>query len=171
MIAELAHGFEVGTNPGDGRPWTIVADRLAPKNPGTIADEVRLLKKITPKMIKATLPAPALLGERMWDAKKSSRAYPKREDFVRDCVPILRKELELLRDSGASIIQIDDPHLCLFVDPEVRKTYDDPEGAARVAGGDAEGLGLSRIGVRGRHGTDVAPVRGVLGDRRMRAPG
>src|SRR5215207_4629030 len=37
VIAELAHGFEVGTNPEDGRPWTIVVDKLSPKEPGTIA--------------------------------------------------------------------------------------------------------------------------------------
>ena len=31
VIAELAHGFELGTNPADGRPWTVVVDRLAPR--------------------------------------------------------------------------------------------------------------------------------------------
>src|SRR5438046_80274 len=133
VIADMAHGFEVGTNPADGRPWTIVTGKLSPKSPGTIAREVKLLKKITGRMIKATLPAPALLGERMWDRDKSSKAYPKRDDFVRDCVPILRKELELLRDAGATIVQIDDPHLCLFVDPAVRAQYDDPEKAKDFA--------------------------------------
>jgi len=48
-------------------------------------------------------------------------------------VPILRKELELLRDAGATIVQIDDPHLCLFVDPAVRAQYDDPEKAKDFA--------------------------------------
>src|SRR2546430_4421293 len=72
VIADLAHGFELGVNPADGRPWTIVNGILAPKKPGVIAREVKLLKKITTRMIKATLPAPALLGERMWDAAKSS---------------------------------------------------------------------------------------------------
>src|SRR5947207_7422658 len=133
VIADLAHGFEVGTNPADGRPWTIVTGKLSPKAPGTIAREVKLLKKITGRMIKATLPAPALLGERMWDREKSSKAYPNRDDFVRACVPILRKELELLRDAGATIVQIDDPHLCLFVDPAVRAKYDDPEKAKDFA--------------------------------------
>src|SRR5438094_261176 len=99
VIADLAHGFELGVNPADGRPWTIVVDKLSPKKPGSIAREAKLLKKITTRMIKSTLPAPALLGERMWDANKSREAYPKREDFVRDCIPILRKELEFLRDS------------------------------------------------------------------------
>src|SRR5688572_13272889 len=133
VIAELAHGFRLTRNPADGRPWTIVVDKLAPKQPGFIAKEVAFLKQLTARRIKATLPAPALLGERMWDPEQSSRAYPKREDFVRDCVPILRREVELLRDEGVSIIQVDDPHLCLFVDPAVRKQYDDPERASDFA--------------------------------------
>lgn len=130
VIAELAHGFELGRNPADGRPWTIVVDRLAPKQPGFIAQEVKLVKKLTSRQIKATLPSPALLGERMWDAERSAKAYPTREAFVRDCVPILRRELELLRDEGVSIVQIDDPHLCLFVDETVRRQYDDADRAA-----------------------------------------
>ena len=133
VIAELAHGFELGYNPEDGRPWTIVVDKLAPKNPGFIAREVSFLKQITRKQIKATLPAPALLGERMWHSEKSARAYPRREDFVRDCVPILRRELELIREAGADIVQIDDPHLCLFVDPDVRAGYDNADKAADFA--------------------------------------
>jgi 5-methyltetrahydropteroyltriglutamate--homocysteine methyltransferase len=133
VIAELAHGFELSHHPADGRPWTVVVERLAPKQPGFIAGEVSFLKQLTQRAIKATLPAPALLGERMWDPNKSAKAYPKREDFVRDCVPILRREVELLRDQGVSIIQIDDPHLCLFVDPDVRRQYDDAERAADFA--------------------------------------
>jgi 5-methyltetrahydropteroyltriglutamate--homocysteine methyltransferase len=130
VIAELAHGFELSRNPADGRPWTVVVDRLSPKNPGFIAREVAFLKTIAQKQIKSTLPSPGLLGERMWDPSRSSRAYPRREDFVRDCVPILRREVELLRAEGVSIIQIDDPHLCLFVDPEVRANYADADQAA-----------------------------------------
>lgn len=133
VIAELAHGFELSLNPADGRPWTVVVDRLSPKKPGFIAKEVAFLKTLTDRQIKATLPAPALLGERMWDPQASSKAYPTRESFVQDCVPILRREVELLRDEGVSIIQVDDPHLCLFVDPQVRANYDDPDRAADFA--------------------------------------
>jgi 5-methyltetrahydropteroyltriglutamate--homocysteine methyltransferase len=130
VIAELAHGFELGTNPADGRPWTIVVDKLAPKSPGFIASEVRYLKTLTERQIQATLPAPALLGERMWDANKSSAAYPTREAFIADCVPILRREVELLKAEGVAVVQIDDPHLCLFVDSKVRSKYDDADRAA-----------------------------------------
>lgn len=133
VIAELAHGFQLSLNPADGRPWTVVVDRLAPKEPGFIAKEVAFLKTLTNHQIKATLPAPALLGERMWDPKLSSKAYPTREAFIQDCVPILRREVELLRDEGVSIIQVDDPHLCLFVDPVVRAKYDNPDHAADFA--------------------------------------
>jgi 5-methyltetrahydropteroyltriglutamate--homocysteine methyltransferase len=133
VIAELAHGFELSRNPADGRPWTVVVDKLAPKKPGFIAQEVSFLKQLTRRKLKATVPAPALLGERMWDPVKSARAYPRREDFVQACVPILRREVELLRNEGVSIIQVDDPHLCLFVDPQVRRQYEDPDRAADFA--------------------------------------
>jgi 5-methyltetrahydropteroyltriglutamate--homocysteine methyltransferase len=69
----------------------------------------------------------------MWDPVKSAKAYPKREDFVRDCVPIIRREVGLLRDEGVSIVQVDDPHLCLFVDSHVRSQYDDAERASDFA--------------------------------------
>src|SRR5687768_18239437 len=72
VIAELAHGFEVGRFP-DGRPRTVVVDRLAAKQPGFIAREVSFLKTLTGRQIKATLPSPALLGERLWDAEASAR--------------------------------------------------------------------------------------------------
>ena len=133
VIADMAHGFELGVNPADGRPWTVVTEKLAPKEAGAIAREVRLLKRITQRMIKVTLPAPALLGERLWDAEESRRAYPCRDDFVRDCIPILRREMALLREAGATVVQIDDPHLCLFVDPEVRARYENPDAAADFA--------------------------------------
>src|SRR5213083_942915 len=85
VIAELAHGFELSRNPADGRPWTVVTEKLSPKTPGFIANEVKFLKTVTKRKIKATLPSPALLGERMWHAEKSKKAYPRVEDFVRDC--------------------------------------------------------------------------------------
>lgn len=178
VIAELAHGFELSRNPEDGRPWTVVVDKLAEKTPGFIAREVSFVRPLTKKKIKATVPAPALLGERMWDPKKSAKAYPTREDFIRACVPVLRREVELLAGAGADIIQIDDPHLCLFVDPDVRARYDNPDTAAdfsvemtnEVASG-AKGAKVAvhlcrRAGARARgeasHAGGYAPILGQL---------
>jgi 5-methyltetrahydropteroyltriglutamate--homocysteine methyltransferase len=133
VIAELAHGFTLETNPADGRPWTVVTERLAPRPPGFIAREAAFVKQVATVPTKITLPAPALLGERLWDAERSRRAYPEREDFVRACVAPLRAEIALLQDIGVEIVQIDDPHLCLFVDPDVRARHDDPDRAADFA--------------------------------------
>jgi 5-methyltetrahydropteroyltriglutamate--homocysteine methyltransferase len=133
VIAELAHGFTLEVNPADGRPWTVVTDKLAPKPAGFIASEAKFLKSVARVGTKITLPAPALLGERLWNAERSKKAYPRREDFVRDCVAPLRREIELIRDIGIDIVQIDDPHLCLFVDPDVRRTYEDPDRSADFA--------------------------------------
>ena len=133
VIAELAHGFTLETNPADGRPWTVVTEKLKPKEAGFIAREAAFLKRFAKVQTKITLPAPALLGERLWHPVRSRSAYPRREDFVRDCVAPLRREIGLMRDIGIDIVQIDDPHLCLFVDPSVRKTYDDADRAADFA--------------------------------------
>lgn len=133
VIAELAHGFALEINPLDGRPWTVVTERLAPKEAGFIAAEARFLKAAARVATKITLPAPALLGERLWHPVRSRAAYAQREDFVRDCVEPLRREIALIRDIGVDIVQIDDPHLCLFVDPDVRRAYADPDRAADFA--------------------------------------
>jgi 5-methyltetrahydropteroyltriglutamate--homocysteine methyltransferase len=130
VIAELAQGFQVGTNPSDGRPWTTVVEKLEPKEPGFIAAEARFLKDATYKLTKVTLPAPALLGERMWDPERSRPAYPTRQSFVEACIPILRRELELVCAEGVDVVQIDDPYLCLFVDPQVRSRYADADAEA-----------------------------------------
>jgi 5-methyltetrahydropteroyltriglutamate--homocysteine methyltransferase len=133
VIAELAHGFTLEVNPADGRPWTVVTEELAAKEGGFIAAEAKFLKSVAHAGTKITLPAPALLGERLWDAERSKKAYPRREDFVRDCIAPLRREIELMQKLGVDIVQIDDPHLCLFVDPGIRRNYENPDRAADFA--------------------------------------
>src|SRR6478672_1643510 len=39
VIAELAHGFTLEVNPADGRPWTVVTEKLTAKPAGFIAAE------------------------------------------------------------------------------------------------------------------------------------
>ena len=171
VIAELAHGFELGYNPEDNRPWTDRGRQARRRRtPGFIAREIAFLKTITSRKIKATLPAPALLGERMWDPVKSTKAYPIRNDFVRDCVPILRREIELIRDAGADIIQIDDPHLCLFVDPAVRSAVAQPGCRGRLCRrhGQLRSSTASRTSSL-RSTCAAAPARGCAARRSSRA--
>jgi 5-methyltetrahydropteroyltriglutamate--homocysteine methyltransferase len=48
-------------------------------------------------------------------------------------VPVLRAELLAIREVGVDVIQLDEPHLCVLVDPEVRARFADPEGEMRRA--------------------------------------
>jgi 5-methyltetrahydropteroyltriglutamate--homocysteine methyltransferase len=124
IIAEMAHGFELGYA-ADGRPWTVVTGEVSAKAMGVIAAEVAFVRTQTDRMIKATLPSPALLAERMWDAEQSSGVYETPRAFAEAVAPLLRQEAALISGAGADMIQVDDPHLCLLVDPEVRAQYDD----------------------------------------------
>jgi len=125
VIADLCEGFEVGYH-GD-QPWTTVVGKIAPRAPGLVAREAAFVREHSRCEPKVALPSPYLLGQRMWDAEQSAGAYPTREAFMWDLVPILRGELEAIRAAGLSRVQFDDPHLCLFVDDRVRAQFADPE--------------------------------------------
>ena len=124
VIADICSGFE-GVYKGD-QPWTTVTQPLEVVDPGLVAREAQFVREHSRCEPKVALPSPYLLGLRMWDEESSARAYPSREAFMRALVPVLRGELEALRDAGVRHVQFDDPHLCLFVDPRVRRQYDDP---------------------------------------------
>ena len=69
----------------------------------------------------------------MWVPEHSQAAYPTREAFCEALVPVLRQELLAIRDVGVDVIQLDEPHLCVLVDPEVRAKFADPEAEMRKA--------------------------------------
>ncbi len=60
----------------------------------------------------------------MWHPEHSKAAYPIREKLMIDCVPILRQEIELLREAGADTVQLDEPWLSAMVDPAFRERED-----------------------------------------------
>lgn len=130
VIAEVMHGFDsfvVDDELGTARPFHIVVEPMAPRRPGRIAEEARFLVAHTDRMTKVCLPSPYLIGQRLWDPERSRRAYPTREAFMRAVVPVLRRELEEVAKTGVTVVQFDDTHLCLFVDPAVRAQFDDPQ--------------------------------------------
>ena len=128
VIADICSGFEMSIKEvlGQRQTWHVVTSELEVVNPGLLAREAGFLKEHTKRDIKVAIPSPYLIGERMWDEELSSAAYPTRRDFTEALSPVLRQELIALRDEGVEVAQIDDPHLCLFVDPKVRAAYDDP---------------------------------------------
>ena len=132
VIAEITHGFQ----------WIerdvfayhqVVTEKIRPKKPGVVAEEARFLRQNTDRAVKVCLPSPYLIGERMWEPAHSRDAYATREAFCEALVPVLRQELLAIRDVGVDVIQLDEPHLCVLVDPEVRAKFKDPEAEMRRA--------------------------------------
>jgi 5-methyltetrahydropteroyltriglutamate--homocysteine methyltransferase len=111
----------------------VVTAKMAPRRPGVIAEEARFLKENTDRHVKVALPSPYLIGQRMWMPEHSASAYPTRDAFCEALVPVLRQELLAIRDVGVDVIQLDEPHLCVLVDPQVRSTFADPEAEMRKA--------------------------------------
>ena len=88
-------------------------------NPGLIAQEARFLVNSTDRLTKVCVPSPYLLGVRLWEEAVSTKAYPTRDEFIDALVPILHDELLALQDTGVTVVQIDEPHLCVLVDPHL----------------------------------------------------
>jgi len=131
IIADVCDGFLLERR--EGLWWHTVVAPLEVVRPGLAAAEARYLRKRTSRRIKVALPSPYLLGARMWDEQRSKHAYPSREAFMRALVPVLRGEVLALSEAGADVVQIDDPHLCLFVDERVRKQYADAEAEVALS--------------------------------------
>ena len=126
VVAEIMTGFE----------WVkretffshqVVTRPMTPRRPGVIAEEARFLRENTDRHVKVCLPSPYLIGQRMWMPEHSRSAYPTREEFCEALVPVLRQELLAIRDVGVDVIQLDEPHLCVLVDPQIRAQFADPE--------------------------------------------
>lgn len=132
VVAEIMNGFS----------WIqrdvfayhqVVTGKMTPRRPGVVAEEARFLRDNTDRAVKVCLPSPYLIGQRMWVPEHSRGAYPTREEFCEALVPVLRQELLAIRDVGVDVIQLDEPHLCVLVDPEIRARFPDPEAEMRWA--------------------------------------
>jgi 5-methyltetrahydropteroyltriglutamate--homocysteine methyltransferase len=132
VIADIATGFSRGfSGPArDGKYWHTVTGDVKPLHPGLLAEDARFAIDHATRPVKVALPSPYLLSVRMWDEQLSKAAYPTREAFANALVPILQEEIRALSRAGVHTVQLDDPHLCLFVDPAVRARFADPDREA-----------------------------------------
>jgi 5-methyltetrahydropteroyltriglutamate--homocysteine methyltransferase len=97
------------------------------------ADEARFLRAHSTHDVKIALPSPYLMARRMYHPVESARAYPTREAFMAALVPILRREVETLRDLGVALVQFDDPAIGVLVDRTRRQEFADPDRELAVA--------------------------------------
>jgi 5-methyltetrahydropteroyltriglutamate--homocysteine methyltransferase len=104
---EMLHTLDV---PASAIHNPTCVGKLSRREPLAV-DEVRFLKSITDRPIKATLPGPYLLTRSMWVSSLSKAGYSDKVEMGEDVVRILREELEELRDEGAAFVQFDEPVL------------------------------------------------------------
>lgn len=74
-----------------------------------------LLKELTKKPIKATLPSPYLLTRTTWLTGITDNYYSSREDLGKDIVTLLLNEVNRLINLKVDVIQLDDPILAEIV--------------------------------------------------------
>src|SRR5207248_212084 len=99
VFAERVHGFEPDLIPVRPPHPAVVAPIVSDRP--IVAEEVRFIRPLTQRRVKVTLPAPYIIGRRMWHPEHSRAAYPTREQLMLACVPILREEIERIRAAGA----------------------------------------------------------------------
>jgi 5-methyltetrahydropteroyltriglutamate--homocysteine methyltransferase len=132
VITDVATGFkrELSGSGRDGKYWHTVTGEVKPGDPDVLASHARFAIERATRPLKVALPSPYMLSVRMWEEGVSRAVYPTRESFADAIVPILRAQVLALAAAGVQTVQIDDPHLCLFVDKEVRAKYKDPDAEA-----------------------------------------
>lgn len=132
VITDVATGFEreLSGDARDGKYWHTVTGEVKPGDPNVLASHARFAIDRAKVPVKVALPSPYLLSVRMWDEGVSRDVYPTRETFAEAIVPILRAQVRALAEAGVRTVQLDDPHLCLFVDPDVRKEFADADAEA-----------------------------------------
>jgi methionine synthase II (cobalamin-independent) len=98
--------------------------KLARREPLAV-NELRFVRQLTDRPVKATLPGPYLLTRAMWVSGLSNRAYGDKAEMGRDVVRILREEVEDLAREGCSFVQFDEPVLTeIVLSPEHdRRTF------------------------------------------------
>ena len=120
VFSERVRGFEPDLIEIDALRYPAVVGPVEYYRP-LILDEVKFARPRTARRLKATLPAPYIVGRRMWHPDHSKKAYPTPEKLMADCVPILRQEFEKLIQAGVDTVQLDEPWLSTLVDPNFRR--------------------------------------------------
>jgi len=101
---------------------SIVTD-LVERKKIILEDEALFLLSRCDGLFKIALPTPFLMSHRHWSGDHSINAYPHRQDFIDDLIPIIAQEAIDLISLGVPYIQFDDPGLCLLVDKKYQSQY------------------------------------------------
>ena len=109
-----------GNSPFSHLGYPAVTSKMSVRRPIAVS-EAEFLRRNTDSKIIVAVPSPYTVGRRMWSSEHSAKAYPTREEFIEECIPIVRDELQRLAALGVDMVQLDDPWLGLLVDPAYRE--------------------------------------------------
>lgn len=96
-----------------------ISGRLRAGEP-ILVDDFRFVQKHTSAIAKIAIPSPTRLHFHGGRKSVSTDAYPDIEAFFSDLAAIYRREIAALEAAGCCYIQIDDPLLSYFLDPDLR---------------------------------------------------
>lgn len=137
VFYERVQGFQPDLIPGRTRRWPAAVAPLRRQGP-IVADGVAFLRKQTHRTIKVTLPSAYVILRRFYSPEHSAKVYPSREHFLRAVEEILLEEARDILAAGADCIQLDDPMLGYFVDPQYREQRSGHWGTGQFADVDEE---------------------------------
>jgi len=103
---------------GENKVTEVVVARMSADEP-VFAEDGRFLARNTQRVTKFALPSPFLIAVRYWHEDYSRAAYPTLQHFIEHLAEILAREALALADAGIDIIQLDDPALTYFCDPQL----------------------------------------------------
>jgi 5-methyltetrahydropteroyltriglutamate--homocysteine methyltransferase len=100
-----------------------------------LVDDFRFVRQRTKAKAKISVPSPTRLHFHGGRKSVSTDAYPDIEAFFGDLAAVYRREIAALEAAGCRYIQIDDPLLSYFLDPNLRAEVvadgDDPDARMR----------------------------------------
>jgi 5-methyltetrahydropteroyltriglutamate--homocysteine methyltransferase len=111
---------------GEEKTTDVVVRRMADAEPVFAAD-AQFLADNTERVTKFALPSPFLIAIRYWHPDHSRDAYPTMWHFLDHLAALLARESQALAACGIDIVQIDDPALTYYCDPDllVGNTHDE----------------------------------------------
>lgn len=101
---------------GEAPAPSVVTAKLRLKKRLT-ADEAGFLRKHAQGFTKVTMPGVMMAAAGWYRPEASGKAYPTRDDLVRDMVGIMQAEVKALMEDGIDCIQFDSLRYAWFMDP------------------------------------------------------
>ena len=106
------------THQGETKLTEVVVRRMSTVDP-VFRQDARFLVEHTDCVTKFALPSPFLIAVRYWHEDYSRDAYPTIAHFLDHLAELLACEARALVEAGIDIVQVDDPALTYYCDPQL----------------------------------------------------